>query len=239
MTHNYNISGITCSSCIAKIKSSLLKLGDVLSADVQQSTPQATITMQKHIPLHILQAAIGAGSKYIITEVENNMHHTNDAEASKVSYYPIFLIFSYITGATLLIQLTNTSFNFMQWMSHFMAGFFFVFSFFKLMNLKAFAEGYRTYDVIANKAPVYGFVYPFIELLLGMAYLANFSPLYTNVVALVVMSVSTIGVVNSLIQKRQFQCACLGTIIQLPLSKVTLFEDLLMVVMSATMLIIM
>jgi hypothetical protein len=72
-----------------------------------------------------------------------------------------------------------------------------------------------------------------------MAYLANFSPLYTNVVALVVMSVSTIGVVNSLIQKRQFQCACLGTVIQLPLSKVTLFEDLLMVVMSATMLIIM
>jgi hypothetical protein len=43
-------------------------------------------------------------------------------------------------------------------------------------------------------------------------------------------------VVQSLIKKTNFQCACLGTIIKLPLSKVTLFEDLLMMVMSIIML---
>lgn len=240
MTHTYNITGITCSSCVAKVKSSLLKLGDVLQADVQLAAPQAVITMQKHIPLSALQAALGVDSKYQISEVESNNTRSENAVTEKeVSYYPIFLIFGYIAGITSLIQFTSGSFSLMQWMQHFMAGFFIVFSFFKMMNLKAFAEGYRTYDIVAKSIPAYGFVYPFIELILGIAIITGFEPYATNIVALVVMAVSTIGVVNSLLKKTPFQCACLGTVIKLPLSKVTLFEDLLMVVMSAVMLLLM
>jgi hypothetical protein len=50
------------------------------------------------------------------------------------------------------------------------------------------------------------------------------------------MGVSTIGVMQSIIAKKVIQCACVGTIFKLPLGKVTLFEDLLMVVMSGIML---
>ncbi len=237
MTHTYNITGMTCNSCVAKVKSAILKLGDVLEADVQRDAPQATITMQKHIPLSTLQAAISFDGKYAITEAAGStvMKTTDD----NVSYFPIFLIFGYIAGITLLIQFVSGSFSLMQWMQHFMAGFFIVFSFFKMMSLKAFAEGYRTYDIVAKAIPAYGFVYPFIELALGVAIITGFEPYATNIVALVVMAVSTIGVVNSLLKKTPFQCACLGTVIKLPLSKVTLFEDLLMVVMSAVMLLLM
>ena len=105
-----------------------------------------------------------------------------------------------------------------------------------MLNLSAFAEGYSTYDIIARKARWYGFIYPFIELLLGIAYLISFRPMATNIVTLAVMGVSSVGVMQSLARKSNFQCACLGTIIKLPLSKVTLFEDLLMVAMSAAML---
>lgn len=118
-----------------------------------------------------------------------------------------------------------------------MAGFFFVFSFFKLLNLKGFAEGYGTYDVVARAIPAYGFIYPFIELALGIAFLTGWEPMTTNVLTLVVMGVSTVGVAQSLLKKKPFQCACLGTVIKLPLSKVTLFEDLLMVAMSLVMVI--
>lgn len=237
MTHTYNITGMTCNSCVAKVKSAILKLGDVLEADVQRDAPQATITMQKHIPLSTLQAAISFDGKYAITEAAGStiMETTDD----NVSYFPIFLIFGYIAGITLLIQFASDSFSLMQWMQHFMAGFFIVFSFFKMMSLNAFAEGYRTYDIVAKAIPVYGFVYPFIELALGVAIITGFEPYATNIVALFVMAVSAIGVVNSLLKKTPFQCACLGTVIKLPLSKVTLFEDLLMVVMSAVMLLLM
>lgn len=240
MTHTYNISGITCSSCVAKVKSELLKLGDVLNAEVQIDAPQATITMQKHITTAQLQKAISnAGAKYIISEAEQQQHHaSNTAAESGDSYYPIFLIFGYIAGVSLLVAFQQQHFDIMQWMSWFMAGFFIVFSFFKLLNLNGFAEGYRTYDVVAKAMPAYGFIYPFIELALGIAFLTGFNPFVTNIVTLIVMGVSTIGVVQSLMKKTTFQCACLGTIIKLPLSKVTLFEDLLMVAMSLTMLIL-
>jgi copper chaperone CopZ len=231
---------MTCMGCVAKVKSELLKLGDVTHAEVQLESPQATITMQKHIATATLQDAVSkAGAKYTITEVDGGMQHhamSHDDTTESNSYFPIFLIFGYILGVSLLAQVGMGRFMWMAWMSHFMAWFFLVFSFFKLMNLKGFAEGYRTYDVVAKAVPAYGFIYPFIELALGIAYLTGFDPLLTNIVALVVMSVSTIGVVQSLLKKTQFQCACLGTVIKLPLSKVTLFEDVLMVVMSAVML---
>lgn len=238
MTHTYNITGITCSNCVAKVRSELLKLGDVLSADVQVSSPQATITMQKHIGISALQEAIAkAGAKYIISETESAVPEVAPVDESRPSYYPIFLIFGYIAGISTLLQLTAHHYDWMHWMSQFMAGFFLVFSFFKLMNLKGFAEGYSTYDIIAKRIPRYGFIYPFIELILGVAFLTGYDPVITNTVTLIVMGISTIGVVQSLMKKIQFQCACLGTIIKLPLSKVTLFEDLLMVAMSAVMLI--
>jgi hypothetical protein len=226
---------------VAKVRSEILKLGDVVSAEVQLESPQAIITMQKHIPLAILQKAVhNAGPKYTISETREPMQMNDaigDSESSN-SYFPLFLIFAYITGISLMVQAAQGEFHLMQWMSHFMAGFFLVFSFFKLMNLKGFAEGYGTYDIIAARLPVYGYIYPFIELALGISFLTGFEPVLTNIVTVLVMGVSTIGVANSLLKKRTFQCACLGTVIKLPLSKVTLFEDVLMVVMSAVMLII-
>jgi len=229
---------MTCSSCVARVKSELLKLGDVLSADVQLSAPQATITMQRHIPTGQLQDIVHKAGKYTITEADGDMHHEAADTQTAASYYPIFLIFAYILGITLLVQMIHPVFDWRQWMSHFMAGFFLVFSFFKLMNLKGFAEGYQTYDVVAKRVPGYGLIYPFIELALSIAFLTGVAPLATNIVTLIVMGISTIGVVRSLLRKTTFQCACLGTVIKLPLSKVTLFEDLLMVAMSAVMIVV-
>jgi hypothetical protein len=50
------------------------------------------------------------------------------------------------------------------------------------------------------------------------------------------MGVSTIGVIESLRAKRKFQCACLGTVFNLPMSTITLIEDLLMVGMAGVAL---
>jgi len=240
MTHTYEIKGMTCNGCIAKVKNELLKIGDVSAAELQLESPQATITMQKHIPTTALQEAISrAGAKYTIADLNTTMHHAAvmDETTTADNYFPIVLIFLYITGISLLIQFTQASFNWMQWMRHFMAGFFLVFSFFKLMNLKGFSEGYKMYDVVAKSLPGYGFLYPFIELSLGIAFLTGFNPFVTNLTALIVMSVSIVGVIQNLMKKTPFQCACLGTVIKLPLSKVTLFEDALMIIMSGIMLV--
>lgn len=153
------------------------------------------------------------------------------------SYFPLLLILGYILGVTGLVEAASGGFDGMRAMNHFMAGFFLVFSFFKLLNLAAFADAYAGYDIVAARWRPYGFAYPFIELALGAAYLTGFQPLATNAVTLVVMGVGTVGVVKSLLARRKIRCACLGAVFNLPMSYVTLTEDLLMVAMAAVMMV--
>jgi cation transport ATPase len=239
MTHTYNITGLTCGNCVAKAKSQLLMLGDVTEAQVQLAAPQATISMQRHIPTVELQQALNKAGEYTITEADGGMHPAMPAEDTGSwlnTYKPIILIGIYITGATLLIEAVKGSFNWHTWMQNFMAGFFLVFSFFKLLDVKGFAESYSSYDIIAKKWAGWGYLYAFVELGLGIAYLVNFNPVITNAVTFVVMSVSIVGVLQSVLNKRKIQCACLGAVFNLPMSTITIIEDALMIGMSGVML---
>ena len=168
------------------------------------------------------------------------------AEPSATTYKPLLIILAFILGITALVEVrigsstpgtfNGAAFSGMRAMGTFMAGFFLVFSFFKMLDISGFASSYRMYDVVAKAIPAYGFVYPFIELALGAAYLTGFNPVVTNWTTLVVMSVSLIGVVQSVLNKRKIRCACLGSVFNLPMTTVTIVEDSLMIGMAAVML---
>lgn len=227
---------MTCSSCEAKVKSALLTIENVTNVTVSKDLENATITMDKHIALSDLQKVLD--NKYQITAI----NHNEMAEQTKSwfeTYKPILLIFFYILLVTTLLQTQNTKFDFMQAMRHFMSGFFLIFSFFKLLNLKGFAESYVMYDVLAKQIPVWAYLYVFIELSLGIAFLINFNPILTNSITVIVMSISIIGVLQSVLNKEKIQCACLGAVFNLPMSTVTIIEDALMIAMSGIMLFIM
>ena len=127
----------------------------------------------------------------------------------------------------------------MEWMMHFMSRFFIVFSFFKFLDLKGFSNSYRQYDIVAAKFPAWGFLFPFIELGLGIAFLIGYAPLGMNIVTFIIMGIACVGVIKGLLSRRKIQCACLGTSFNLPLSTVALFEDVLMMAMSLIMIMMM
>lgn len=234
MTHIYQVTGMTCGSCEAKVKSALLSLKNVTSVDVTKDNNAAIITMDKHIALPKLQSALE--DKYQISATQ----HDETVEQTKfwfVTYKPVLLIFTYIFLATTLLELMAESIDISRWMRHFMAGFFLTFSFFKMLNLQGFKDSYLMYDIIARKFSAWGYVYAFTELLLGIAFLINFNPIITNSVTFVVMSVSIIGVLKTVLDKKTIKCACLGDVFNLPMSTVTIIEDGLMIVMSLGMLI--
>lgn len=236
MTHTYKLTGMTCGSCEAKVKSSLLMLPGVTEVEVSKEKQTAAISMEKHIALSAFQKALDA--KYSISAEQ----HNEVAEQTKswlATYKPVLLIFAYITGITLLVEWMQGGFSWMRWMNHFMAGFFLVFSFFKLLNLKGFAESYSMYDIVAKKWNGWGYVYGFIELALGIAFLTGFNPIVTNATTFVVMTVSIIGVLQSVLNKRKIKCACLGDVFNLPMSTITIIEDALMIGMSGVMLLTM
>lgn len=239
MTHTYQISGMTCGKCVAKVKSELLKLGDVTEADVQLNAPQAKISMQKHVPLNTLQQAIEKAGHYQIAEAAGAAQREEETRSWLTTYKPVLLIAAYLLGITLLLQFANHAFNAQQWMRHFMAGFFLVFSFFKFLDLRGFAESYSSYDLIAKRWQGWGFVYAFTEIGLGIAYLLNLYPAVVNSITAVVMLVGLLGVLRAVFSKTVIQCACLGTVFNLPMSTITIVEDGAMLLMSVAMLILM
>lgn len=105
-----------------------------------------------------------------------------------------------------------------------------------MLELKGFAESYAMYDLVAMKIPAWGYIYAFIELGLGVAYLTDFQPLWTNIITLSVMSISIVGVLQTVFNKRKIRCACLGAVFNLPMSTVTIIEDRLMIGMSVGMI---
>jgi len=158
-----------------------------------------------------------------------------DRKSFLATYRPVLLIVAYVA----LASCAGTD-DIAEWMLNFMAGFFLVFSFFKLLDPRGFADSYRMYDLLAARVPAYGRVYPYIELALGLAYLFRDAlpiPLaITNWLTLALMLLGSAGVIRALLDKKQIRCACLGSTLNLPLSSVALIEDLGMAVMAAAML---
>src|ERR1043165_7878706 len=113
MTHTYSISGMTCNGCVAKVKSELLKLGNVMSADVQLSPQQTTIEMQAHIPLSTLQDAVHKAGNYTISGTDT-IEAPETAATSSKSYYPIFLIFGYVAGVSVAALYVHGSWDWMM-----------------------------------------------------------------------------------------------------------------------------
>jgi copper chaperone CopZ len=241
MKKQYQLTGMTCTSCEAKVKQKLLTLDGLNSVVLSHEENSAEIHMDRPIPLEELKSVLRPlGDKYSIsflTETKADLSTDFETDRSWLeTYKPILLIFFYLLAVTLSVQLYRGSFDLMIWMHHFMGGFFLVFSFFKMLDLKGFAQSYQMYDVIARKFPTWGYIYAFTELALGLAFILFFQPLITYSLTLVVMSISIIGVLQTVLDKKKIQCACLGSVFKLPMSTVTIIEDGLMIVMSAYML---
>ena len=242
MIFTYTIGGMHCQSCIEKIKSSLP--AQIKVKDITLNPPVLQIEAETQPSIDELNSYFASVGKYKVqsktSHADQHPHSAND-ESKKGFwvYYPIFLIAGYIAGVALINNFSWQGMNWQSWMSQFMAGFFLVFSAFKLLDIKGFAEGYSTYDLLAQRWYTYGYIYPFLELGLGVLYLSRSLPIPTQFATIILMGFSSLGVVNSLLKKRTIQCACLGTLLKVPLSSITLIEDLTMVglaVLSLVML---
>lgn len=224
-----------CGKCVARLTDALSDLSQATSASVTLDPPEATIESEQPLEESVVRAAVEAAGDYTLAEPGAKPAQAPPAEKNAATYFPLILIVAFLTGGCALLQLRNETWQWPGFMSDFMGGFFVVFAFFKLLDLRGFADSYQSYDIVAARLRAYAFAYPFIELLLGAAYLARFQLFYTNLVTIVVMSVGGIGVLQSVLSQRKIQCACLGTVFNLPMSTVTLVEDFGMVAMAAVM----
>jgi archaellum biogenesis protein FlaJ (TadC family) len=150
-------------------------------------------------------------------------------------YWPLLILLITVCLAALAITYSIGG-NWHEWMHYFMGLFLTIFGLLKLFNPTGFADGFQMYDVIAKRSRRYALIYPYFELLLGLAYLAFILPILIYTLTIILMSIGAIGVIKALKKGLDVRCACMGTALNVPLSTVTLTEDLGMIVMSLVML---
>ena len=162
-------------------------------------------------------------------------HHASRGSSLR-DYLPLVVIIALTLLAASARQVSLSGTDLMLWMHDFMGFFLIIFSMFKLFDLSGFADGFQMYDLLAKRFRPYAYIYPFIELGLGLGYLAHWEPGTVYITTLVVMLWGSLGVIAALAKGLNINCACMGTVLKVPLSTVALLEDLGMAAMAAGML---
>ncbi len=242
MKKTYIISGMTCDSCKSTILQNLNELQEIEAVEVDRDKGEAIIFMTNNIEISKLQNALP--SKFLISEKEidnfsvssSNSTLEIDQDQSKLQQLkPLLIILTYISVASILMNYKYWSSS--EAMLDFMGLFYIVFSFFKMLDLKGFSESFRMYDFLAKRLPIYGRIYPFIETGLGLMLLMRYEVKIALIITLFVLGVTTIGVTKTLLDKKSIRCACLGTVLKLPMTEATFIENIIMIVMAISILI--
>lgn len=162
-------------------------------------------------------------------------HHKRQ-KPTLAQYKPLIVVLSIIALAVAVTQILNGRFDAMNAMRWFMGLFFLLFGLFKLIDWKGFVDAFAEYDVVTKRWRGYGWLYPLFELSLAGLFISGAYVLEASIATLALMSVSSIGVIQAVTGKRSIRCACLGAVIKLPMSTVTIIEDIGMGLMALAMI---
>ena len=222
MQQKFVIQGMTCGNCKAAVEKGLNSFTGVKDVKVDLKSGATKLKTSKAISLSSIENKLG--SKYSVQD-------TKSQKKSKIKeLFPLFLILVYIVFGAAFLQFP--AFTTSGYMMDFMGLFFIVFSFFKFLGYQSFPNSFAMYDPLSKVLPIYGWLYPFIETALGLSFLFRFKITLALWVSLFVLSITTLGVLTSLLNKNQIQCACLGTVLNLPMTEATLIENLIMIIMA-------
>ena len=224
----YKISGMTCSSCVATVTKAIESIRNVKNVTVSLDPGLAVVESNEDVSVDVIQSVLP--DKFSAKPFEYYEDMSTDGKKSYLAkLFPLILILSYISLTSIIINFGRSLDDLMM---DFMGIFFIVFSFFKFLDYKSFPNSFAMYDPLAKALPLYGWIYPFIETILGLMFLFRFQLFTSIIITILLLSITTYGVVNVLKNKQTIQCACLGTAIKLPMTIATLIENGIMIIMA-------
>ena len=223
---------MTCNGCKSTVEDKLSSLDGVDDVQVDLQKGEAVIQSKESISFSLISNSLPP--KYNITSIGSSQDN-EIINASKLKQLkPLFIILAYISITSLLLNFKN--WNSTNAMLDFMGLFYIIFSFFKILDIKGFSISFRMYDPLAKKVPLYGIIYPFIEILLGIMFLTRIEIELAIILTIIVLGITTVGVTKTLLNKKSISCACLGTTLKLPMTEATFIENALMIIMAFILL---
>lgn len=164
------------------------------------------------------------------TDLLEELGEEVSVEESKIekSYAPIIAVFFVAVVLT-----SATGYGFMGFMGYFLS----LLACLKMMDFAAFIEGFRQYDLLAQKLRVYAKVYPVLELLLAACVLSGKFHFIGGLLSLGVGAVGAYSVYQSVyVKKEDLSCACVGGNFGVPLGFISLVENVMMILMGIVLI---
>jgi len=233
----YKVDGMTCQGCADNIQNGLNNQSFINKANVSLQESKLTIDSDSTLDINSLNSIVSTLGNYKIRT------NTTNILSEIVNYFtskkPIVIALSIVILSSLAMQISDETFNLNKWFMSYMGIFFIIFSFLKLLNVSGFSMTFKKYDLISKIIPPYATSYPFIELSLGIIFLTQTQSIliYANAFTLIFMVSQTIGIIRSLSKSEQIQCACMGSAVDVPLSSLTVVENITMIAMATYMII--
>ena len=230
MQETFKLEGMTCQGCADTIQNGLNEQSFIDKAIVSLEENSLVINAKQNLDINSLNSIVSGLGNYKVRPFKTNLI------AQIINYFtskkPIVIL------SSVAMQISADEFLLKNFFMSYMGIFFVLFSFLKLLNVSGFSMTFKKYDLISKIIPGFAITYPFIELGLGIIFLAKIESvlIYVNLLTLLFMISQSIGISKSLINSEQIQCACMGSAVDLPLSSLTIIENLIMISMSAYMI---
>ena len=229
MEQRVQILGMTCQNCRKNVEKRLASFEGISNVSVSLEKEEGHFEAQHPVSVSILSDYLG--EKYTVAVLGASTMELTDSKLKQLR--PLFLIFFYVTAGTVFLSFGKELTSFM---TNFMGLFFIVFSFFKFLDYSAFPASFQAYDPIAMRFTIYAWLYPFIETSLGICFLLQWQTTIALWATLFILGSTTYGVLEQLLKKNKIQCACLGTVLNLPMTEATLIENVIMLSMAIGMI---
>jgi len=233
MKTTFKISGMTCNGCRSTVENKLSSLDGVDNAQVNLTNGEAIVYSKNPISFSLISNSLPSKYKVIrnIPDQDSEIIKSNKIKQLK----PLFIILGYISVTSILLNFRN--WNSTNAMLDFMGLFYIIFSFFKILDIKGFSTSFKMYDPLAKKITIYGYIYPFIEILLGLMFLTRIEVNIALLITIIILGITSVGVTQTLLNKKTINCACLGTTLKLPMTEATFIENAIMITMAIVLLI--
>ena len=232
MKTTFKISGMTCNGCRSTVENKLSSLDGIDNVQVDLTNGEAIVYSKNPISFSLISNSLPSKYKVIrnIPDQDNEIIKSNKIKQLK----PLFIILGYISVTSILLNFRN--WNSTNAMLDFMGLFYIIFSFFKILDIKGFSTSFKMYDPLAKKITTYGYIYPFIEILLGLMFLTRIEVNIALLITIIILGITSVGVTQTLLNKKTINCACLGTTLKLPMTEATFIENAIMIIMAIVLL---
>lgn len=233
MTQQFYIKGMHCDGCQGKLTRALMSMPGVISARINLDSGKTVVETKQAIAINAFAEKVKQTGHYSLELAGPGMWSVTKKKLK--TFQPLIIAFAVIIAWTIVHQ-SITGYEFHGAMLDFMGAFFLIFGGLKVINWKKFAESYRSYDPLAKVSKLYAYTYPAIEIYLGVSYAFRlFSLTVADFLTIIVLGIATVGIINVLDNEAPVQCACLGGFFNIPITLVTVLENMLMIAMAVSM----